>query len=66
MFVSTETDQVVDGKTIHNLTIYDGAWWGFQTAALPEPGQWAQGLCGSVVVILVGLWRRVAARRAVA
>jgi hypothetical protein len=54
-FVATAT-----GK---NLTIYDGVWWGFQTAAVPEPSTLVQGLGASVVLTLLGLWRRGAARR---
>jgi hypothetical protein len=35
VFLSTESDTVANGITTHNVTIYDGVWWGFDI--VPEP-----------------------------
>jgi hypothetical protein len=59
-FISVEKDTKNDaGKTIHNLTIYDGVWWGF--TAVPEPGSVVLIAFGAGIVVL---WRWGASSRA--
>jgi hypothetical protein len=51
-FIATEKDTKNDaGKTIHNVTIYDGVWWGF--SAVPEPGSLTLVALGAGIVVLV-------------
>jgi hypothetical protein len=41
VFLAKQTDEVIDGATIHNVKIYGGVWWGFQDLApAPEPSTW--------------------------
>ena len=35
-FLTTETDTINGAVTTHNVTVYDGVWWGF--TVVPEPG----------------------------
>jgi hypothetical protein len=35
-FLTTESDTVNGVVTTHNVTVYDGVWWGF--TEVPEPG----------------------------
>ncbi len=51
-FLSSETDVVAAGVTTHNVTIYDGVWWGFSMT--PEPGTWVMLLTGVGCFALVG------------
>jgi hypothetical protein len=58
-FMSTETSTVADGVTTHNVTIYDGVWWGF--TIVPEPGSATLFAGGAVLVFLAR--RRSQSRR---
>ena len=42
-----------DNTTTKTLTIYDGVWWGFQVAAVPEPSTYILLLSGCGIVVLV-------------
>jgi hypothetical protein len=54
VFLSTESTRVVDGKTVHDLTIYDGLWWGFNVTAVQNPEPSTIVLCGSGLVMMIG------------
>jgi hypothetical protein len=56
VFPATETTtfDAKTGVTTHNVTIYDGAWWGFHVA--PEPSTW-------VLLVMGGGWLLVVCRK---
>ena len=49
-FLSTESDTVNGAVTTHNVTIYDGVWWGF--TMVPEPGSGTLFVAGAALVLL--------------
>lgn len=42
---------------VHNDTIYDGVYWGFQTTTNPEPGSLLLCACGAAGMVAYG-WKR--------
>jgi hypothetical protein len=50
-FLATETSSVSEGVTTHNVTIWDGVWWGF--TIVPEPGSASLCLVGGAMLWLV-------------
>jgi hypothetical protein len=49
-FLSTDSDTVNGAVTTHNVTIYDGVWWGF--TMVPEPGSGTLFVAGAALVLL--------------
>jgi hypothetical protein len=55
-FLSTESDVTNGAVVTHNVTVYDGVWWGFSISAVPEPAALAVACTGGAL-LLVYRWK---------